>query len=460
MANIVWDIDGVLVDLEKYLLKHATVFFERKYGKKVINPNTIDLKEMFGCTKKQEAEFWTHNLNLISYTIFEQPRYGVFNTLKKIHENGDRNIICTARAKCDENNMIGKIMRASVEHWIKKNGLAIDEIHYVSYKNSAQEKLDIIKGLNPTVVIEDDPDNIKLISESVPVIKYETNYNRDLTGKNILTATSDDSLYLLIEKIKNNKDYVDFNFLSKTELSNLTKSELKKYYEDYRKVLVTMPFDKEKRKEQTKTYNGVYKVLKAVHSKIASEPVVINPEMLDLINEEYTDGNLFAIASHTTLDDIQQVERIIKAMSFFLVKNEFSKYPIIGKFLESIGCIYVDREDSASKRYSKKQIEKILLNKGNAIILPEGTRNRTSNPVGKFQLGAVSISQNTGKFLIPIALKRYDKDHKVYIKILDPRIIDINADVVEETQRLEQEITVELASIEEYVNNLSKEKQR
>ena len=458
MANIVWDIDGVLVDLEKYLLKNAPSFFEKKFHKKLVNPNSIDLKEMFNCTKEQEEMFWKYNLNLLTYSLFEKSRHGIKETMDKIHTDGDKNIICTARAKCDEDSIIGKVIRKAVYTWISKNNLPIDDIYFVSYKNSAKEKLEVCKKLHATVMIEDDINNAELISKEIPTVVFSTDYNKEINCENIVTVDCFDAVYLEILKLKQVPYVKDFRFLNRQERGSLSYEELEEYYKRYRKVMVNMPYNPEKRESQEAKYNKLYDKMNHIHSLVASDTIILNPEMIDNLKRNYQEGKIFVVASHTTLDDIQQVEKIIGEMSFFLVKNEFSKYPIVGKFLESIGCVYVERQNKESRIYSRKQMEKLVFHGKNIIILPEGTRNRTPNVVRKFEIGASSIAQRTGNYLVPIAIKRYDDAHKVFLKICEPRKVGINEDLEIVTTNLEQEITREILLIEkqESGNNIPK----
>ena len=453
MANIVWDIDGVLVDLEKYLLRTAPSFFEKKFSKKIVNENSIDLKEMFNCTKEQEEMFWTHNLNLLTYSLFEKTRYGIKETMDRIHADGDKNIICTARAKCDENSIIGKIIRQAVYIWISKNNLPIDDIHFVSYKNSAEEKLEVCKKINATVMVEDDINNAKKISKEIPTIVFSTDYNKNLTGKNIFHANCPDEVYLEISQIKNDSRFQNFKFLTREERESLSYEELEDYYEKYRQVMMEMPYDEERRKSQEEKYHKVYNPIYVAHSLLTSKTILLNPEMLENIKSNYQGGKIFILGSHTTLDDIQQIQKITDEMSYFLVKNEFSKYPIVGKFIESVGCEYVERQDQASRIYARKQLEKLVFHDKNVIILPEGTRNRTDKTVGKFEIGASSIAQRTGKYMVPIAIKRYDENKEVYLKICQPRKVEISEDLEIVTSNLEKEITKEILDIEKQVEN-------
>ncbi|MBO5414672.1 MAG: 1-acyl-sn-glycerol-3-phosphate acyltransferase [Bacilli bacterium] len=453
MANIVWDIDGVLVDLEKYLLKTAPSFFEKKFNKKIVNPNSISLREMFDCTKEQEEMFWKYNLNLLTYSLFEKTRYGIKEVMDKIHEDGDKNIICTARAKCDEDSIIGKVMRQAVSIWISKNNLPIDDIYFVPYKNSAEEKLKVCRKVNATVMIDDDVNNTTTISKEFPTIVYSSDYNENVTGENIHHVKCADEIYLEISKIKNETRFQDFKFLTREEREALSLEELEDYYEKYRQVMMEMPYDEKTRKSQTEKYHKIYKPGYFIHSLVTPKTILLNPEMLENLKENYKEGKIFILGSHTSLDDIQQIQKITDEMSFFLVKNEFSKYPIVGKFLKSVGCEYVQRDDQDSRIFARKQLEKLVFHDNNVIILPEGTRNRTNNVVGKFEIGASSIAQRTGSYIVPVAIKRYKDQNEVYLKICEPRKVSVNDDLEIVTKNLQDEMANEIISIEEHVKN-------
>lgn len=451
MATVIWDIDGVCVDLNKYLLKKAVPFFKNEYGKFIVKKDTIDIKEMFDCTELEEVCFWKHHLNLLTYSLFEKARYGLKDAMMKIKEEGDRNVICSARAKCDESSFTGKIIRMAVNYWIKNNGLPVDDIYYVSYKNSAKEKLALCRKLNPIAVVEDEVENIRLISQEFPVIKYLNDYNKNIFGPNIYSINCYDSLILEIKKLKNDRKCKNFEFLNRLERENLSEQELEEYYHHYRRIMLDMPYDEKMRERQEKRYYQLYSILHKIHCLIAPKATLLNPEMLEVIKNYSMKGKIFAVATHTSLDDIQQVEKILNEMAFFLVKSEISQYPIVGKFLQSIGCEYVVRQEPDSRRYSRSQIEKLVLHGKDAIVLPEGTRNRTTNPIGRFEKGVLAISQKTGHPIFPIVMKRIDDLHHVYLKIGEPRVVGIKENILLANKRFEQEITEEILNIEQYI---------
>lgn len=450
MANVVWDLDGVCVDLIKYLKREGEPFFKKK-NISMIDSNTDNIKDMFGCSEEEERAFWSHNLNLITYSKFEPIRPGIKETMQALHNNGDRNIICSARAKCIEQSIIGNIIRNCVESWIRKNELPIDEIHYVDYKNSAKEKLEICRKVDALAIIEDDCENMRFISQEFPTIRYTTPSNRNVVGKNIIPAYNPDDIYLEIARLKNPEKYGDFRFLPREERELLSYEEVELYYNTYRKIMREMPNDWEKRKGQELKYNNLFGMMDTIHSAVAPKATIVNPEMLEKIKQAAGTGKTFIIASHTTLDDIQQVEKIIGEMSYFLVKKEFSKYPIVGNFLESIGCQYVQRDDEESRKYANSQLTKLLLANKNLIILPEGTRNKTEAPIRKFEKGAFTISQRAGHEVVPVILKRKQFPEKhVYIKFGEPRMIGIHENISTVISEIEQETIDALQQLDDY----------
>jgi len=65
------------------------------------------------------------------------------------------------------------------------------------------------------------------------------------------------------------------------------------------------------------------------------------------------------------------------------------------------GSVLVDRKSDASRRKSYEEMKKTLRDGMHMGIYPEGTRNRTSDPLKKFHDGAFKLSIDTGNEIIP-----------------------------------------------------------
>jgi 1-acyl-sn-glycerol-3-phosphate acyltransferase len=65
------------------------------------------------------------------------------------------------------------------------------------------------------------------------------------------------------------------------------------------------------------------------------------------------------------------------------------------------GSVLVDRKSDESRRQSYEKMKAVLSKKMHMCIYPEGTRNRTGEPLKKFHDGAFRLALETGHDIIP-----------------------------------------------------------
>jgi 1-acyl-sn-glycerol-3-phosphate acyltransferase len=113
-----------------------------------------------------------------------------------------------------------------------------------------------------------------------------------------------------------------------------------------------------------------------------------------------------------------------------IAKKSFSRIPIFGWFYAK-GSVLVDRNDDASRRKSYDAMKKTLDEKMHMCIYPEGTRNRTKEPLKRFFDGAFKLAVNTKTAVVPTLLFNTNKalpnnksfyflPHKLEIHFLPP----------------------------------------
>jgi 1-acyl-sn-glycerol-3-phosphate acyltransferase len=83
-----------------------------------------------------------------------------------------------------------------------------------------------------------------------------------------------------------------------------------------------------------------------------------------------------------------------------IAKIEMAKIPVFG-LLYRTGSVLVDRSSEASRRESFVKMKEALDMGLHMCIYPEGTRNKTAEPLKSFHDGAFRLSLNTGKPIIP-----------------------------------------------------------
>lgn len=192
------DIDGVLTDFEKWQLEVGSKFFV-KYNKNIVNPDGYDSDTVFNVTKEMDSEFW-HDY-LYDYAKNEPARKFAGEVIDKLKNKGYKIYIITARYLTDRNDDLGKEMRNIVIEWLKENSINYDKIIF-----SPEDKFEICKENNISIMIEDEVENINNISKIIPVVCFNASYNKVCNGKNIFRAYTWYDVYYQIINIINNEE--------------------------------------------------------------------------------------------------------------------------------------------------------------------------------------------------------------------------------------------------------------
>lgn len=97
------------------------------------------------------------------------------------------------------------------------------------------------------------------------------------------------------------------------------------------------------------------------------------------------------IYNHLNLLDVFAINRHYSIPAKPLVKKELLSIPLIG-WLFRMSSIPIDRASKESKLKGLKTMESELSKGISILIFPEGTRNRTKNPLTEFKNGAFKLS--------------------------------------------------------------------
>jgi 1-acyl-sn-glycerol-3-phosphate acyltransferase len=104
--------------------------------------------------------------------------------------------------------------------------------------------------------------------------------------------------------------------------------------------------------------------------------------------------------NHNSLMDVPLSSPYIPGANKTIAKKSFAKIPLFGWFY-SKGSVLVDRNSDASRRKSFDEMRKVLRQGMHMCIYPEGTRNRTNEPLKKFYDGAFKLAVETKTSIIP-----------------------------------------------------------
>ncbi|OSZ79908.1 1-acyl-sn-glycerol-3-phosphate acyltransferase [Chitinophagaceae bacterium IBVUCB2] len=120
--------------------------------------------------------------------------------------------------------------------------------------------------------------------------------------------------------------------------------------------------------------------------------------------ENFAPGKAYIVTcNHNSLLDIPLSCPFIPGPNKTIAKTSFTKVPLFGWFYRK-GSVLVDRKSEISRRKSFEEMKRVLAMGMHMSIYPEGTRNRTKEPLKKFYDGAFKLATTTGNAVIPAVI--------------------------------------------------------
>lgn len=154
--------------------------------------------------------------------------------------------------------------------------------------------------------------------------------------------------------------------------------------------------------------------------------------------------NYIIVCNHKSMMDVPVTSPGIPGANKTIAKIEMSRIPLFG-IIYKRGSILLDRKNESSRKESYNQMKWVLETGMHMCIYPEGTRNKTDQPLKSFHDGAFRLAKETGKKIIPAVLTGtqdilpankgfYFWPGKITMKFLDP----INPDSFENHTELKE----------------------
>ncbi len=116
------------------------------------------------------------------------------------------------------------------------------------------------------------------------------------------------------------------------------------------------------------------------------------------------DRPVFYVGNHRSIFDIIVSYAQVPTLTGYIAKESIGRLPVISIWMKRLYCLFMKRDDL------KQSLQVILtaieyLKKGISIcIYPEGTRNKTDEPVQSFHAGSFKPAEKTGSAIIPMAI--------------------------------------------------------
>lgn len=120
--------------------------------------------------------------------------------------------------------------------------------------------------------------------------------------------------------------------------------------------------------------------------------------------KNFVSGERYIVAcNHNSLMDVPVATPFIPGANKTIAKAEMAKIPLFGLIYKR-GSVLVDRKDKNSRRDSFIKMKNVLNMGMHMCIYPEGTRNKTGQPLAPFHDGAFKLALETGTNIIPALL--------------------------------------------------------
>ncbi len=117
--------------------------------------------------------------------------------------------------------------------------------------------------------------------------------------------------------------------------------------------------------------------------------------------EHFATGTAYVVVfNHNALLDVPLSAPYIPGPNKTIAKASFARIPLFGWFY-SKGSVLVDRKNERSRVKSFEAMKKVLAAGMHMCIYPEGTRNRTDEPIKQFYDGAFRLAVAAKKDIMP-----------------------------------------------------------
>ena len=153
------------------------------------------------------------------------------------------------------------------------------------------------------------------------------------------------------------------------------------------------------------------------------------------------DENYVVVCNHNSLMDVPLSSPFIPGANKTIAKDDFVKVPLFGMIYKR-GSVLVNRKSDQSRKESYQAMHHVLELGMHMCIYPEGTRNRTGEPLKSFHDGAFKLAVSAQKSIIPTVIFNtgkalpsnkgfYFQPMRLAIHFLPPVEVDANTDAQE-----------------------------
>ncbi len=109
------------------------------------------------------------------------------------------------------------------------------------------------------------------------------------------------------------------------------------------------------------------------------------------------------VANHQSMIDICAMFRAVPVPLRFVLKQELSRAPLVGRYAKAMGMVFMDRGSTRAAARSTREAAEIVRGGASLCVFPEGSRSRDRR-VASFKGGAFQMAIDAGADVVPVAI--------------------------------------------------------
>ena len=134
------------------------------------------------------------------------------------------------------------------------------------------------------------------------------------------------------------------------------------------------------------------------------------------------------ISNHQSNLDIQTLLGYFPKSLEFIAKKEMKKWPLIGRWMRAMGCIFLDRKNARQGMKDMKNAMDKIKKGYSYVIFPEGGRT-PDGEVKDFKKGSFRLATETGAKILPVTISgTYNVQRKGSLKVTANKNVKIIVD--------------------------------
>lgn len=169
---VIFDIDGTLTDFRGFIKRCAIPYFEKKYGMKAIDPNALEIQDIFRISehyspqeeKRMLDRFWISH-RFIKFSLLDKYKKDAVAYIRILNKHGYKIELHTSRDKTCEKSLVGWMARCCtiLQCWISGVFIPAQSVYF--YENDEKKVKGIVRK-KPLLVYDDKAELISSYSEN------------------------------------------------------------------------------------------------------------------------------------------------------------------------------------------------------------------------------------------------------------------------------------------------------